>query len=98
MNTIVLNEDHIKSIMTELERRIDLDIADGTIPMNHRYIREELATRMQGVYGTIMVLVPNDNWREIVWWLDDELDKLYIHYGLTVDVADSTYDYDEDGE
>lgn len=72
----------IAKVMEETKRRMDFDIKEGVLPRNARYIKAELATRMQGVYGTIMAVVPNKNWCDIVWWLDDELEELYKHYGL----------------
>lgn len=72
----------IAKVMKETQRRMDDDIHDGIIPQNAKYIRAELASRMQGVYGAIMAVVPNRNWRDITWWLDDELEELYKWYGL----------------
>lgn len=79
---ITMTQDDIKKVMEEFKRRIKLDLEDKTISHNARYLREEIACRMQGVYGTIMAVVPNRNWQDIVWWLDDELDELYAYFGL----------------
>lgn len=95
MTKLTLNSDHIEAIMSELKRRIDLDIKDGTIPNDRRYIKDELSSRMQGVYGTIMSIVTMDNWCDIVWWLDDELEQLFEYYGI-IRVKGGYTDYDED--
>lgn len=72
----------ISKVMNEVKRRLDMDIKEGVVPQKARYIREELAMRMQGVYGTIMVLVTNRDWQTITWWLEEELEGLYKYYGL----------------
>lgn len=79
---MIFTREDITRVMREAKRRMDDDIHDGFIPQNARYIRAELASRMQGVYGTIMAVVPNNNWRDVVWWLDEELEELYEWYGL----------------
>lgn len=33
--------------------------------------------RLQGVYGTIMALASNANWREVVWWIDEIENERY---------------------
>lgn len=81
MNKITLTRDQIHDIMQEFTRRLDMDIHDGAIPLKWPFLREEISSRMQGVYGTIMSLVSNENWRQIVWWLDEEVEQLYASYG-----------------
>lgn len=66
-----LTRTDIEKVYDELDRRINNDVEDGLIPNSSRFIREEYRSRLQGVYGTIMALVPNENWRDIVWWMDD---------------------------
>lgn len=72
-----LTKDDIEKIYDELDRRINEDIKDGNLPAREKYISEERASRAQGVYGTIMAIVPNDNWRDIVWWMDEIEEKRY---------------------
>lgn len=79
---MIFTREDVTKVMKETKRRIDMDIHDGAIPQNARYIREEIALRMQGVYGTIMAVVPNSNWQDVVWWLHEELEELYEWYGL----------------
>lgn len=79
---MVFTQEDIEKVMAEFKRRIDMDIEDGDIPRNARFLRTEIAARMQGVYGTIMAVVPNRNWQDVVWWLDEELEKLFKYYGL----------------
>lgn len=79
---IVFTQEDVKKVMEELKRRLDMDIKEGAIPQNAKYIRAELASRMQGVYGTVMAVVPNSNWQKCVWWIDDELESLFAWYGL----------------
>lgn len=93
MNKITLSKEQISAIMSEFQRRLDMDIKDGTVPLKWSFLRAEVATRMQGVYGTIMSLVPNENWRDIVWWLDEELERLYASYGYEKALL---YDSDKD--
>lgn len=82
---IILTKEDITKVYNELDRRMDMDIADGTIPM--RYIDEERKARLQGVYGTIMAIVPNRNWQDIVWWIDEIEEERYYPEGK----------YDENG-
>lgn len=35
--------------------------------------------RLQGVYGTIMALASDANWREVVWWIDEIENERYGH-------------------
>ena len=93
MKKLTLTRDQIEAIMAELKRRIDLDIEDGLMPNDRRYIRDEVSSRMQGVCGTIMAIVTDDNWQDIVWWLDDELDNLNKYYGI---LAFNTYGVNDD--
>ena len=79
---MVFTQEDIEKVMAEFKRRIDMDIEDGDIPCNARFLRTEIAARMQGVYGTIMAVVPNRNWQDVVWWLNEELEKLFKYYGL----------------
>lgn len=78
---MVFTREDVKKVMDEFDRRLRMDIEDGTIPEKARYIREEIATRMQGVYGTIMAVVPNRNWQDVVWWIDEELQGRYSWTG-----------------
>ena len=71
-------EDIIK-VYDELDRRMELDIEDGTVP--RRYIEEERRARLQGLYGTIMVLVSNKEWQQIVWWIDEIEEERYYPEG-----------------
>ena len=82
---ITMTREDIQKVMDEFIRRMKIDIKDETIPMNARYIREEIVTRMQGVYGTIMAVVPNRNWQDITWWIDEELDRVYNEFGITAE-------------
>lgn len=82
---IILTKEDITKVYNELDRRMDMDIADGTIPK--RYIDEERKARLQGVYGTIMAIVPNRNWQDIVWWIDEIEEERYYPEGK----------YDENG-
>lgn len=75
---IVLKREDIERVYDELDRRIKVDIKDGTLPSGRdKWIWEERAARLQGVYGTLMVLVPNSNWRQIVQWKDDIEEERY---------------------
>ena len=78
---VTFTKDDIEKVMSEFARRLKMDIGE-LIPRNARYIREEIACRMQGVYGTIMAVVPNRNWQDCVWWLNDELEKIYKEFGI----------------
>lgn len=80
-----LTKEDIVDVYDELDRRINMDIEDKTIPA--RYIEEERKARLQGVYGTLMALVPIKNWREIVWWIDEIEEERYYPDGK----------YDENG-
>ena len=71
-------EDIIK-VYDELDRRMELDIEDGTVP--RRYIGEERKARLQGLYGTSMVLVSNKEWQQIVWWIDEIEEERYYPEG-----------------
>lgn len=79
---ITFTQEDVKKVMAELKRRLDMDIEEGVVPQNARYIRNELAMRMQGVYGTIMAVVSNENWCRATWWIDEELEGLFDWYGL----------------
>lgn len=61
----------IERIYDELDRRMNADIKRGDIPADEQSIHNERITRLQGVYGTIMVTASDANWRDIVWWLDE---------------------------
>lgn len=80
--TSILTREDIEKVMREFLRRLKMDIDDLHIPP--RYIKEEINCRMQGVYGTIMALVPNSNWQDCVWWLDEELEKIYNQFDIIV--------------
>lgn len=71
-------EDLIK-VYDELDRRMNLDLEDGTVP--RRYATEERKARLQGVYGTLMALVPNKNWQSITWWIDEIEEERYYPEG-----------------
>lgn len=80
---MTMTREDIKKVMDEFIRRMDIDINDWIedgYEFSSKDIREEIASRMQGVYGTIMALVPNKNWRDIVWWLDEELERVHQRY------------------
>lgn len=67
---MVFTKQDIKAVYDELDRRIELDMSDGTIPdcIELKYTRSD---RLQGVYGTLMALATNENWRDIVWWCEE---------------------------
>lgn len=71
-------EDIVK-VYDELDRRINMDVEDSIVP--RRYVEDERKSRLQGLYGTLMVLVPNENWREIVWWIDEIEEERYYPDG-----------------
>ena len=85
MALIIFTRDDVAKVMEEFMRRLDDELtaerAHGT-PLTAKYIKAEIATRMQGVYGTIMAVVPKKNWCDVTWWLDDELENLFKHYDL----------------
>ena len=66
----------IEKVYDEFDRRMLIDIMDGTIPdcIERNYIYRD---RLQGVYGTIMALASDENWREVVWWIDEIERKRY---------------------
>lgn len=72
-----LTREDIESVYDELDRRMYVDVKDGTIPYSERWIREERASRLQGVYGTLMALVPNRNWQDITTWIHEIEEKRY---------------------
>lgn len=73
----ILTKEDIIKVYDELDRRMNMDIEDGTVP--RRYTDEERNARLQGLYGTIMALVPNSNWRQIVQWFDEIEEERYGH-------------------
>lgn len=74
---ITLHRSDIDKIYDEFDRRINIDIEDGTLPNDPRFIDIERKSRAQGLYGTIMALVPNENWQHIVWWIDEVEEQRY---------------------
>lgn len=75
---VTLTREQVEAIYDELDRRMDFDIKEGDIPANKpKWIAEERKSRLQGLYGTIMALVSNGNWRDIVWWIQDIEEKRY---------------------
>lgn len=75
---VTLTKEQVEAIYDELDRRMDGDIKDGSIPADKpKWIAEERKSRLQGVYGTIMAIVPNNNWRDIVWWIRETERKRY---------------------
>lgn len=75
---IFTHEDLVK-VYDELDRRMAMDIEDGTVPC--RYIEEERKARLQGLYGTIMALASNKEWQQIVWWIDEIEEERYYPEG-----------------
>lgn len=75
--TMTFTREQIEAVYDELDRRIDLDIADETLPNKARWIWDERASRLQGVYGTLMALATNKNWQDITWWISDIEEKRY---------------------
>jgi len=67
----------IEKVYDELDRRMEIDIRDEAIPWNGDSIREERASRLQGVYGTIMALAPDKNWQEVVRWFGEIEEERY---------------------
>lgn len=74
---VTITKQDVEKIYDELDRRIQLDIEDGTIPNKDKWIWDERASRLQGVYGTMMAIVSNENWQKIVWWKDDIEEERY---------------------
>ena len=74
MENIRLAKEDIIKIYDELDRRMERDIKDyldDRKEVSRQVIKTEYRARLQGVYGTIKAIVPNDNWCEIVHWLDE---------------------------
>lgn len=67
-----LTKADIERVYDEFDRRLGMDMReayyDGHIDIDIDGTRRD---RLQGVYGTLMVLVPQDNWSEIVFWIDE---------------------------
>ena len=75
---ITLTKEQVEKVYDELDRRIAFDIKEGDIPANKpKWIEQESRSRLDGVYGTMMALVPNSNWRDIVWWISEIEEKRY---------------------
>ena len=74
MGNIRLTKEDIVKIYDELDRRMERDIKDyleDNKEVKRQVIEIEYGARLQGVYGTIKAIVPNDNWCEIVRWIDE---------------------------
>ena len=67
--SVVLKKDDITKIYDEVDRRLRFDVYDECLTPEE--IPAERASMLQGVYSAICSIVPIDNWREIVWWIDD---------------------------
>lgn len=66
----------IEKVYDEFDRRMHIDIVDGTIP-DCIELKYTYSDRLQGVYGTIMALASDANWREVVWWIDEIENERY---------------------
>ncbi len=68
-----LTKDDINRIYDEMERRLDKDIKelyeDGYFNDKNQdeYTKDMRYNRMQGVYGTLMAITTDDEWRDLVW-------------------------------
>ena len=74
MGNIRLTKEDIVKIYDELDRRMERDIKDyldDNKEVKRQVIAIEYGARLQGVYGTIKAIVPNDNGCEIVRWIDE---------------------------
>lgn len=74
MGNIRLTREDIIKIYDELDRRMETDIKDyleDYKEVSRQAIKTEYRARLQGVYGAIKAIVPNDNWCEIVHWIDE---------------------------
>lgn len=78
MERYTFNKEQIKTVMKEVERRVQIDVddalADGA-EVTVADIREYRADLMQGVYGTLMVL--STNWPDVRMMLDEIEEELH---------------------
>lgn len=77
---ITLTKEDVIKVYDELDRRMEIDTEDMMDIPNfniNRWIWDERASRLQGVYGTIMALVPNRNWQDIVYWKNQIEEERY---------------------
>ena len=99
---MTLTREDIVKVYDELDRRMELDIYDGTmsdkagVAYSREWLVGEYEARMQGVYGTLMALVPNDNWCDIVTWIREIEYERYAWVkeemdALDDDLYDDTY-------
>lgn len=78
MNKYEFNKEQIEAVMTEVERRVQIDVNDALsdgCDVSVKEIREYRANMMQGVYGTLMVL--SKNWPDVVTMLDQIEEDLH---------------------
>lgn len=78
MEKYTFNKEQIKAVMTEVERRVQIDVNDALsdgCEVTVKEIREYRADMMQGVYGTLMVL--SKNWPDVRCMLDQIEEDLH---------------------
>lgn len=78
MGMVTLTKEQVEAVYDELDRRIDIDADwDAMADDASKWIAEERKSRLQGVYGTIMAVVPNSNWQDIVRWIQEIEERRY---------------------
>lgn len=75
---VTLTKEQVEAVYDELDRRIDID-ADWDVAADDasKWIAEERKSRLQGVYGTIMAIVPYSNWQDVVRWIQEIEERRY---------------------
>ena len=89
-----LTKKDVVKVYDEFDRRISLDIYDGTISdkagrlYSREFLIEEYKSRLQGVYGTLMALSEDDNWSDVAFWCRSIEDERYTWAREEVDAME----------